>query len=212
MNFPSHQHPLGRLHLHLAVFATVAWALILALVPMSPAAVGAQSAVSPNLSLQASMLAPQLDLVAVHGEGFTPGGLVQLSIVSSTGVERHLWTVASPMVYGPNGSIDPMWGSSWPGTIDETFSLNPIVIYGPNGSQDPAQGYVDNRGNDEIVYGPNGSQDPAQGYVGPTQDTRYLRTCFQDLDVQAFDVQTGLMSSLVEVHPTCSGDAGPPIR
>lgn len=65
------------------------------------------------------------------------------------------------------------------------------------------------------MYRPNGRKDPAQGYVDLSRADQQIvdgrRTCFYDLSVHTFDVQTGLMSSLVEVHPTCSGDAGPQI-
>lgn len=106
-------------------------------------------------------------LVAVHGEGFSPGGLVRIAVYDRQAVDMwNVWTVATTAVHGPNGSADPAQGFADAGTIGALVSLAPNVVYGPNGSQDPAQGYIAANAGvaDNVIFGPNGSQDPAQGY------------------------------------------------
>ncbi|MEI4850448.1 hypothetical protein Q8G46_27695, partial [Klebsiella pneumoniae] len=53
-------------------------------------------------------------------------------------------------------------------------------------------------------FGPHSSADPAQGYIDRSQERVRVPLCFQDFTVQALDVQSGTVSSLVEVHATCS--------
>ena len=145
---------------------------------------------SSSLSLEAAVVAPRLDHIAVHGEGFTPGGLVELTLSGDpgTGLDRQMWAVASTESFGPHSSADPAQGYIPGGTIDEVIAAAP-----------------------EDVYGPNGSQDPAQGYIDQSQERVRVPLCFQDFTVQALDVQSGSVSALVKIHATCSVAAQPPI-
>jgi len=185
---------------------------LLFLTSILPATVGpvasAQSGSSgPVLSIAAAV-APPSSLIAVIGEGFSPGGLVYIAVYDHWGVEvhEHLWTVARHAAYGPHGSQDPALGYAPSGYLNEVIDLFPATVYGPHGSQDPTQGYS---GGAEAVfepgaiYGPNGSQDPAQGYVPAGDQTQAGVACGHDLMVRAYDQQAGTWSNLVDVAGTC---------
>lgn len=186
------QHPATRRR-HSSVWSILTSVLLLAMSTVSFSQAHSQPALSNSLSLEAAVVAPRLDLIALHGEGFTPGGLVQITIASDarSGLDRQLWTVASLGEFGPHGSADPSMGYIPAGTINESVQVHTDVFYGPNGSQDPASGYVD---------------------PSPDEGTRArVPLCFQDFTVQAFDVQSGSVSSLVDVNATCSSSAGRPM-
>jgi hypothetical protein len=132
-----------------------------------------------------------MDLIAVRGQGFTPGGLVQITIVGEdgSGLDRQLWTTASTADLTPS-AIDPMWGITPAGTVHESISMDPAIVWGPHGSQDPARGF----------------DDPSQG----SSTRANVPLCFQEFMVQAFDLQSGAQSSLVDVHATCAVTNEPP--
>ena len=173
---------------------------------LGPSASAQSGTSGPVLSI-ASAVSPPSSLIAVVGEGFSPGGLVYIAVYDQWGVElhEHLWTVASAAHYGPHGSQDPALGYVPSGYINEVIDLFPAPVYGPHGSMDPAQGY--SGGSDVAqepgaIYGPHGSQDPAQGYV-PAGDEATGLACGHDLMVRAYDQQAATWSNLVDVVAGC---------
>jgi hypothetical protein len=178
--------------------------LLVSLLPQ--AAAGAQST-APILS-HARTTAPVSTLLLIEGHGFTPGGLVYLAVYDRWGVENHahVWTVASPAVFGPNGSADPALGYVPAGTIQETIDLFAATVYGPNGSQDPALGYTP--GFDAVqasaaVYGPNGSADPALGYVPAASQLSGGTVCARSLMVRAYDAEASTWSDTIDATSGC---------
>jgi len=116
--------------------------LLLALLPMTSGPASAQ--VLPNqLFLSATILPDPPSMAVIHGDGFTPGGLVRIVFSDGAGevTTRSLWTEASEAAYGPHGSQDPARGYVPAGTVSLAIPLEGTTVYGPNGSQDPAQGY-----------------------------------------------------------------------
>ncbi len=117
-------------------------------------------------------------LIHVSGDGFTPGGRVQIVIVDSWGNALHepFWTTAA--IGGPFGA-DGLYVSSGsieaPGTVNLVVKLDATAIYGPHGSQDPANGY--HAGVD----------------VGTLQDASAIH-------VRALDTQSNLWSGLARVN------------
>jgi hypothetical protein len=120
---------------------------------------------------------PQPGVFSIHGEGFSPGGSVYVSVTSTAypAASESFWTVATTAVYGPNGSQDPANGYVAAGEIDERIVLETETVYGPNGSQDPAQGYR-----------------PADAAICPGQ-----------LQIQAFDSETRTWSNRVNALHSC---------
>jgi len=162
---PSPPRPRSRMASLLAV-TTI---LLLALLPMQPGMASAQVAPSQALFMSATVVSVPSGLVAVHGEGFSPGGLVYIAITGNDGrqVFHDGWTVASDGIYGPNGSQDPAQGYIPTGGIVEVVSLASAIVYGPYGSQDRTQTYI------------------------PGQDDAWMAAlCNHDLDVQAYDAET----------------------
>jgi hypothetical protein len=167
--------------------------LLLALLPMLP---GPTSAQSTSLFLHASLVASPAGSIFVHGDGFTPGGLVYIAVSDSLNVEvsSGMWTRAAATAYGPNGSADPAWAGMRMGSIREVISLE-----------------------QDEVYGPHGSQDPAQGYVAETDGAALLAAlCTNGLDVAAYDHTLGTWSDRVEIAASgasCAAlpDPGPEI-
>jgi hypothetical protein len=188
-----YKHQPSHRHLHSRVLTILASVLLLALSTVSFSQAHSQPALLNSPSLQAALVAPRLDTVAVHGQGFTSGGLVKITIAGEdgSGLDRQVWTVASTEIFGPHGSMDPMSGYIAAGMIDTSIAVEPEVVWGPDGSMDPARGY----------------DDPAQGSSAHAS----VPLCFQDFTVQAFDVHSGAQSSLVDVHAICSVTTGPPM-
>ena len=126
---------------------------------------------------------PAVGLIAVRGDGFTPGGLVSIVLYDRWG--QHLYapvrTVASVGQYGPNGSADPANGYVAPGTIDSLVDFLPGETFGPNGSADPANGY--SRGHAASI---------AAGLP-----------CGSELMVRANDARTGTWTDLVDIAVAC---------
>jgi hypothetical protein len=121
--------------------------------------------------------APEPGVFAVHGEGFSPGGSVYLSVTSTNLPElsESFWTVATSAVYGPNGSQDPANGYIAAGEIDEWIAVTGETVYGPNGSQDPANGYRESG----------------------------AAFCNGNIEVQAFDSESRTWSNQVRVILSC---------
>jgi hypothetical protein len=192
------------------------WAALLLIlaavsVPWSPA--NAQTIPIQPALLPGAIVSPLTGVAVIHGEGFSPGGIVYLAIYDRWGLDeqQHVWTVATDGALGPDGSVDPARGYASVGTVSEVISIIPEDTYGPNGSQDPAQGYVAADSGitraifaEEVTYGPHGSQDPAQGYTGKAQlpvDTS--DACGRVLMVQAYDARTQTWSDPVDVIASC---------
>ena len=126
---------------------------------------------------------PSVGLIAVSGDGFTPGGLVSIVLYDRWG--QHVYapvrTVASLGQYGPNGSVDPANGYVAPGTIDSLVDFLPGETFGPNGSADPARGYV----------------------PGNTGTAGAGLPCGSQLMVRANDARTGTWTDLVDIEVGC---------
>lgn len=188
---------------------TLMWAVLLLILAsswVSPVPAGAHTVLSLPTLLPATIVSPPSGVVAIHGEGFSPGGLVRIAVYNRQAVDmRNVWTVATAAVHGPNGSADPAQGFAEAGTISELMSLFPTATYGPNGSQDPAQGYVGaNAVAEDVIYGPNGSQDPAQGYSKAVRlPIESAGTCGQDLIVRGYDDRTSTWSNPIDVVMSC---------
>ena len=121
------------------------------------------------------------ELLMVTGEGFTPGGQVDVEIAG-------LGTALRPSqpVFGPNGSADPALGFHASGLADLGNS-NAAMIRSVRASQS--------------FFGPNGSTDPALGFqrggfVGITLE----HGCAADAMVQAYDRQLAVWSNQVLVE------------
>lgn len=110
------------------VVAILASVMLLALSAVSSSQAHTQPALFPAFSLRAAIVESPADLIAVQGGGFTPGGLVQITVHGNAhaGADRNQWAVATSA-----------------GTIDEVISMAPDVTWGPDGSRDPARGYDD---------------------------------------------------------------------
>ncbi len=165
----------------LASFTAVLNAVLILLVALIPQFATAASVVQtpyPAL-LSARIVSPQTGLFTIHGEGFSPGGSVYVSVVGngndSTGASQSFWTVATSAVYGPNGSQDPANGYVAAGVIDEQISVTGETVFGPNGSQDPANGYRE------------------------ASDV----TCLGHFDVQAYDNDSHTWSNQVSITLSC---------
>jgi hypothetical protein len=186
-------------------FARLATALLfaLALLPFLSASAGGQVVPSNPRIFQAVTIPQSAEYLVLHGDGFTPGGLVQVtaSFCQDASAERSFWVVASNGEYGPASPADPSRGYLAAGTVNEVLKLHQDGFWGANGSQDPANGYVPALElQPEDVYGPNGSQDPAQGYVDSGHQIDILELgCSQDLSVRAFDASTAAWSNTVMV-------------
>jgi hypothetical protein len=163
-------------------FLAAAILLLLVLAPLAPSLASAQPASGSALFVRATYLPTFSGLVVIHGDGFTPGGLVQIALTDHEGTQvfHEVWTVATTAVYGPNGSTDPAQGYVAAGSVTELVTLDGGAAYGPNGSQDPAQGYwaVD----DPVNLG---------------------SICADDVAVQAYDAGTLTLSNTVDVSAVC---------
>jgi hypothetical protein len=165
----------------------------------------AQPLVQPVLDPAFIAISP-FGLVDVSGSGFTPGGIVRLSLVTADGDELDLSSTvqSSATVFGPNGSMDPAQGYASGGTISFQFLQRALDLQRVNGSMDPAQPWVQSV---EIfwpegaIYGPNGSRDPAQGYV-PQATT--IVTCGDQIHYRALDVASAAWSNVM-AHTTSCG-------
>jgi hypothetical protein len=165
---------------------TLMWvALLLILLSswVSSIPAGAHTQLTLPTLVPVTIVAPPSGLVAIQGEGFSPGGLVTIAVYDGEGedMRQHVWTVASAAVHGPNGSADPAQGYAAAGSIDEVIAIAPDTVYGPNGSQDPAQGYS---GGDHARGGSTGS-------------------CSQDLIVRGYDQRTSTWSNPIDVIVSC---------
>ena len=186
-------------------FAHLATALLfaLALLPFLPASASGQIIPSNPRIFQAVTIPQSAEYLVLHGDGFTPGGLVEVTagFCNDSRAERSFWVVASNGEYGPDGSADPSRGYLPAGTVNEVLKLHQDGFWGANGSQDPANGYVpalELQPGD--VYGPNGSQDPAQGYADSGHQIDILGLgCSQNLSVRAYDASTAAWSNTVMV-------------
>lgn len=186
-------------------FARLALALLftLALLPLLPAPAGGQIVPSNPRLFQAVTVPQSADFLVLHGDGFTPGGLVEVTagFCEDSRAERTFWVVASNGEYGPSSPADPSRGYLAAGTVNEVLKLHQDGFWGANGSQDPANGYIPAlEFQPETVYGPNGSQDPAQGYADSGHQLDILGLgCSRNLSVRAFDASTAAWSNTMEV-------------
>ena len=166
-------------HRPAAPFSTCLSAALILFITLLPQLATASSVAptsSPALHLVRNR-SPDPGVFAIHGEGFSAGGSVYLSI-TSTGrpdLSESFWTVATSAVYGPNGSQDPANGYVAAGVIDERIVLESDTVFGPNGSQDPANGY----------------RESTAGF------------CLGNIIVQAFDQDSHSWSNRVSVNLTC---------
>ncbi len=156
--------------------------LVLLLSALIPGATGPQTAnasvATPTLQRVATILPG--GLVSIHGEGFSPGGMVQIVFViqgDEASASSSHWVIANAAAYGPHGTQDPARGYVPAGSFTTIVDLDAPAIHGPNGSQDPAQGYRPATGGGNILNA-------------------------EDLRVRAFDHQTGYWSNLVAVDAT----------
>jgi len=164
---------------------TLMWAVLLLILASSWASSNlahAHTVLTLPTLLPTTIVSPPSGLITIHGEGFSPGGLVRIAVYDRQTVEmQNIWTVAATAVHGPNGSADPAQGYAEAGAISEVISLFPTDTYGPNGSQDPAQG-----------YSKAASQPPQDAWA-----------CGQDLIVRGYDDRTSTWSNPVEVVMSC---------
>ena len=156
------------------------------LIPLNPIltpGAGAQPVSVGPVLRSALTIQPSFGLVAVQGEGFTPGGLVTIVLYDRWGQDAFVpvRTVASLGQYGANGSADPAQGYVAAGTIDRTVDFLPDASYGPNGSADPAQGYV----------------------PGATAEIVASLQCGQLLMVRAHDARSNAWTNLVDIAVAC---------
>jgi hypothetical protein len=200
----SNQSPIARKP-HVTPFARLATALLfaLALLPFLSASAGGQVVPSNPRIFQAVTIPQSAEYLVLHGDGFTPGGLVQVTagFCEDSGAERSFWVVASRGEYGPSSPSDPSRGYLAAGTINEVLNLQRTGSWGSNGSQDPANGYVPAlEFQSDVVYGPNGSQDPAQGYFDSGHQLDITgHGCSDNLSVRAYDVSTAAWSDAVTI-------------
>ena len=110
-------------------------------------------------------------MITVTGEGFTPGGEVDVVVYHQWGVtpDEIRSTTASRASYGPNGSHDPAIGFTRGGLLSEAFER-------PCGATATVRAFdretaawsnwlnVDATAAVPVRYGPNGSADPALGF------------------------------------------------
>lgn len=198
-------HSTNRSHLTATTIVAAGLLFMLALLPLSITPVGAQPILSNSLSIQAAIVPDQSNLLALRGDGFSPHGLVFIAISdpSGSGMNQHLWTVASNAVYGPNGSMDPAQGYVAGGTVSQVISFDASSTFVTNGSDDPYWGAdIAIPFPPTATYGPNGSQDPAQGYDDGSRPSLVMDIgCTNYLAAQAYDAETETWSrqSLVDV-------------
>jgi hypothetical protein len=164
-----------------AHFRIVSMTALLSAVALTGLATGTAAAERPLSGASAVTSGPIItgaactsaELLMVTGEGFTPGGLVDVEITGGR---------VSVPVFGPNGSVDPAWGyvpaNLESATATEVYSVRASQsIFGPNGSMDPALGYE------------------AGGYVGFA--VRY--DCTGPVMVRAYDHQLAAWSGQLPV-------------
>lgn len=132
-----------RLTHHLQAFLVPLMALLLATSALGfTAGTPAQAASAPWVV--GRVFQSTSGIVLISGDGFTPGGRVELVIVDQWGNALHepVWTMATGE--GSFGGYD-IWNGGrnygQPGTISVAVDLDMAAVYGPNGSQDPANGY-----------------------------------------------------------------------
>jgi hypothetical protein len=149
--------------------------------PILTPAAGAQPVAALPVLRSALTTSLSLGQIAVHGDGFTPGGLVSIVLYDRWGQDVYapVRTVASVGQFGPNGSSDPAQGYVAPGTLSHHLDLTTDATYGPNGSADPAQGYV-----------------PGEAVAGTF-------ACGQELMVRALDYRTSTWTNLLDFAAPC---------
>ncbi len=118
--------------------------LILSAFILSALGAGSTRAADTQPTVSAKVFDASANLISIQGDGFTPGGRVQVFITDLTGTTLHepVWTVAAPGApFGDYGNYSGVSGYGDPGTINLVLNLGDQATYGPNGSQDPARGY-----------------------------------------------------------------------
>jgi hypothetical protein len=173
MNMRVRSFPTIRPRSRAATMLAVTVMLLLTLLP-SPAS--AQIGVTTPLLLNAT-ISP--GLAVVNGDGFTPGGLVNIVFTDGNGTfqDQNFWTVASTIDYGFYANYDPAHVYVPAGSVSLAIPLDGSPVYGPNGSQDPAQGYL--AGDKSFAFA----------------------VCGQDIDVRvlAYDAETTAWSNRVDL-------------
>lgn len=172
---------------------------VLALLPLSLGLASAQPVPSTPLLIQAALLPAPMEQITVVGDGFSPGGIVYITVTDRAGADVRFngWTIASTGAYGPHGSTDPSLGYVEAGTINDVVQLDSSLVFGPHGSQDPARDT--NFSVPTADYGSVADQDRPQTGTSTTQDS----LCDFNLEVQAFDAQTLIRSDRIEVNSNC---------
>lgn len=120
------------------------------------------------------------ELLMVTGEGFTPGGQVDVEIAG----QDDLSAPRQP-VFGPNGSLDPAvrYRSS---SAADLGDANASAFYSVRASQS--------------IFGPNGSLDPALGYqLGGSFGLAVDHDCTETAVVRAYDHQLAAWSEQLPV-------------
>jgi hypothetical protein len=157
------------------------------IVALSGSAAGTAAADQPTAGISAASPGPVITGAActdgallVTGEGFTPGGHVDLEIAGSDDTLR-----ASQPVFGPNGSMDPALGYQ-PGRPVDFENAEEAMIYPVRATWS--------------TFGPNGSIDPANGYQpGGYFGVRIGYDCTETAVVRAYDRQLATWSDHLPV-------------
>jgi hypothetical protein len=152
--------------------------------PLAPLPAGARNLPYDGPVLHGMVPSTSPTFLAISGEGFSPGGPVQIVIAGPAGTDAHheTWTFASTHdSWGPFGAGAANLEFIPAGRVRAMILLDVVPQYGPNGSQDPAQGYV-----------------PADGLA-----VLRLALCSQGVDVQALDARTHTWSQNVHMMAAC---------
>lgn len=118
--------------------------LMLAASTLISTAFGSAQAALVQPEVTAKVLTSMPNLVFIEGDGFTPGGRVQIVVVDQWGNALHepVWTMSSSGApFGDSDTYIGVTGYPISGSIVLVLQLEGTATYGPNGSQDPANGY-----------------------------------------------------------------------
>lgn len=121
--------------------------LMLAASTLISTAFGSAQAALVQPEVTAKVLTSMPNLVFIEGDGFTPGGRVQIVVVDQWGNALHepVWTMSSSGApFGDSDTYIGVTGYPISGSIVLVLQLEGTATYGPNGSQDPASGYQAN--------------------------------------------------------------------
>lgn len=154
------------------------------LLSLSPVPASAQTLPYKGPVLHGMVHSSLPHLLAISGDGFSPGGPVLIVITGRAGTNARYetWTFASSYdSWGPFGAGAANLEFIPAGRVRGLIPLDVETVYGPNGSQDPALGYA-----------------PAANFAALR-----LALCRQGLDAQAFDANTRTWSNDIHMVATC---------